>query len=130
MSKIGYVEIPVNDMKRAQTFYGTLLQWEFKKMDDAPIEYYMVDTKTKEDVPGACVGMYERREKYEPQKVVQVATYYFNVRDIDEKNQEAQDLGAKQMMPKTAIKNMGYFSVFEDTERNMMGFWQDDKSAE
>lgn len=130
MSKIGYVEIPVNDMKRAQAFYGSLLGWEFEKMDSAPIEYYMIDTKTTSEHPGACIGMYERREKYEPEKVHQVATYYFNIQDIDKKIQEAQNLGSKQIMPKTAIKNTGYFSVFEDTENNMMGFWQDDDSAE
>ena len=51
------------------------------------------------------------------------------VESVDEYGQKAKRLGATEIMPKTAVKAMGWFSVLKDTEGNVFGLWQTDEKA-
>jgi predicted enzyme related to lactoylglutathione lyase len=38
-------------------------------------------------------------------------------------------LGGKVLMPKTAVHQMGYFAVCQDTENNTFAIWEKSESA-
>jgi predicted enzyme related to lactoylglutathione lyase len=56
-------------------------------------------------------------------------TNYISVENVDEYSRKAQRLGAKEVMPKTPVKAMGWFSVLKDTEGNVFALWQTDEKA-
>lgn len=43
---------------------------------------------------------------------------------------KVQELGGKILMPKTAVSQMGYFTVCQDTENNVLALWEKDESAQ
>ncbi len=54
---------------------------------------------------------------------------YIDVPSVDQFAAKVQKLGGKVLMPKTAVPQMGYFAVCQDTENNVFGLWENDESA-
>ena len=57
MPRISHFDIPVDDPKRAQDFYGAVFDWKFEKWD-GPMDYWITKTGTAE--PGIDGGMSKR----------------------------------------------------------------------
>ncbi|WP_415309781.1 hypothetical protein [Candidatus Nitrosocosmicus sp. FF01] len=55
-------------------------------------------------------------------------TNYITVGSIDEYTIKITEKGGKIVIPKTEIPNMGYFTVFLDSEGNMLGLYEGKKS--
>jgi hypothetical protein len=43
--------------------------------------------------------------------------------------EKIEKLGGKICLPKTAVPEMGYFAVCQDTENNMFGIWERNENA-
>jgi len=120
MANIVWFEISADNVERAKSFYGSLFGWKIEKMPGA-MEYWHLDTGGSDDTPDG--GIMKRKE---PQQGI---TNYIGVPSVDEYVDKVQKLGGKTCMPKTAVPQMGYFAICQDTESNMFGLWQMDKNA-
>jgi predicted enzyme related to lactoylglutathione lyase len=126
---IVHFEIPVDNPDRASKFYRELFGWEIKKFDAAAApEYWLVSTVPTDEKghptrPGVNGGLM-RRQHPEHQPV-----NYINVESVDEYVKKARRLGAEEVMPKTAVKQMGWFAWLKDTEGNVFALWQMDEKA-
>jgi predicted enzyme related to lactoylglutathione lyase len=115
-----HFEIPADDVARATAFYEKTFGWKIKKFKMPPgaQEYFSVVTR-KKGAPGIDGGLMKRNMPGQP------FTNYISVSSIDEMHQAVQGNGGTIVMPKQEIgPNMGWFSVFKDTENNMIGLHQ------
>ena len=115
-----WFEIPADNVERAKAFYGQLFGWKIEKFP-GPMEYWHVDTGGSDDSPDG--GMMKRQF---PQQGI---TSYISVPSVDQFVAKVQKLGGKICMPKTAVPQMGYFAVCQDTEKNTFAFWEKNEKA-
>ena len=120
MSNMVWFEIPADNVERAKKFYGGLFGWKIEQMPGS-MEYWHLDTGGSDDTPDG--GLMKRQS---PQQGI---TNYIGVPSVDEFVAKVQKLGGKVCMPKTAVSQMGYFAICQDTENNMFGLWQMDRNA-
>ena len=120
MASIVWFEIPADNVERAKSFYGSLFGWKISRMP-GPKEYWHVDTGGSDDSPDG--GLMPR------QVPEQGITNYISVPSVDEFTAKVQELGGKVFMPKTAVPEMGYFAVCQDTENNVFALWEMSESA-
>ena len=118
MSTVVHFEIPADDVERAKGFYSGLFGWEINAVPD--MDYWFIMTSGDNAVNG---GMLKRQN---PQQMI---TNYVDVPSVDEHAQQVEKLGGKVVMPKTAVKGMGYFVICLDTENNPFGLWEENKEA-
>ena len=59
----------------------------------------------------------------------QPITNYVNVESVDKSAAKVEKLGGKICMAKTAVPEMGYFVICEDTEGNAFALWERNGSA-
>src|SRR6185503_8355030 len=115
-SSIVWFEIPADDIARAKKFYASLFGWKinpFAGMKD----YLHIDTGGADASPdGAVMG----RKCPEHQGI----TSYVSVASVDKASAKVQKLGGKVHMPKTAVPQMGYFAICQDTEGNVFALWE------
>jgi len=115
---ICHVEIPADNLGSLQKFYGGLFEWDFERMP-GDTEYYGINQG--EDLPTA--GMMERQDPR------QTPTFYVCVESVDEALGRAKDEGATVIVPKTAVKDMGWYAVALDPQNNLFGLWEADENA-
>jgi predicted enzyme related to lactoylglutathione lyase len=126
---IVHFEIPADDPERAARFYRELFGWDIKKWTGAAApEYWTISTVPTDDKgqparPGVNGGLMRRQHPDHP------PVSYINVEDVDEYVRKGKGLGAEQVMPKTAVKGMGWFAWLRDTEGNVFALWQRDEKA-
>ncbi len=113
---IVHFEVPAEDVGRAKKFYHDLFGWNLEDMGG---DYTIINTGDG----GPNGGMMKRMAPG------QQITNYFSVEDVDEYTRKAQSLGAKVLMPKTPVPQMGWFSQLQDTEGNVIALWQVDENA-
>jgi hypothetical protein len=120
MASIVWFEIPADDVERANKFYGSLFGWKIGRFP-GPMEYWHIDTGSNDMTRDG--GMMKRQH---PQQGI---INYIDVPSVDQFAAKVQKLGGKVLMPKTAVPQMGYFAVCQDTENNVFGLWENDESA-
>jgi hypothetical protein len=126
---IVHFEIPADDPERAAKFYRELFGWDIQQWagEGAP-EYWTVhtvptDTKGQATRPGVNGGLMRRQHPEHP------PTNYISVERVDEYLLKGKRLGAKEVMPKTPVKGMGWFAWLKDTEGNVFAIWETDEKA-
>ena len=120
-SNIVWFEIPADNVERAKKFYGELFGWKIEKFP-GPMEYWHVDTGGGDDTPDG--GLLKRQNPGH-----QGITNYIGVASVDQFVAKVQKLGGKVCMPKTAVPQMGYFAVCQDTENNTFALWERNENA-
>jgi predicted enzyme related to lactoylglutathione lyase len=99
------------DGVRLQRFYSELFAW---KIDAAnPMKYGMVDTGSKEGIPG---GVGETDASESPR-----VTFYVHASDPGAVLDRAQRLGGKTVMPVTVLPGGTTIALFSDPEGNVVG---------
>ena len=121
MSSIVWFEIPADNVERAKKFYGGLFGWKIEKMP-GPMDYWHIDTGGSDD---SLDGGLMKRQSPQQQGI----TNYVSVPSVDEFVAKVQKLGGKVRMPKTAVPQMGYFAICQDTETNTFALWEMSESA-
>jgi predicted enzyme related to lactoylglutathione lyase len=51
------------------------------------------------------------------------------VPSVDQSAAKVEKLGGKICMPKTAVPQMGYFVICQDTENNVFALWEKNENA-
>jgi len=116
-ASIVWFEIPADNVQRAKTFYSKLFGWKIKQFPGTmKMPYWHIDTGGHDATPDG--GMMERQSPQQP------ITNYINVASVDQAATKVQKLGGKIIMPKTAVPQMGFFVICQDTENNMFALWE------
>ena len=113
--RICWFEIPADDLDRAKTFYGELFGWKIANMPGMS-DYMHIDTGGPDEALDG--GLMPRRSPG------QTITNYVFVDSVSKFAAMVQKLGGKVHVPKTAVPQMGYFAICEDTENNVFGLWE------
>ncbi len=122
MDKVMHFHIPVDDMARAKKFYEDIFGWEIKEYET---DFNLVTTTPtdKEGMPiepgGINGGLYKRESPEQTQSVV------INVPSIDDYLRKIEEAGGKVIEEKMAVEDFGFYAMISDTERNMIGLWED-----
>jgi len=121
-ASVVWFEIPADKVERARTFYGKLFGWKIDKFPGPTTKpYWLIDTGS--DDASRNGGMMERQF---PDDTI---TNYIAVPAVDKAAAKVEKLGGKICMGKTAVPNMGYFVVCNDTENNQFALWEADEKA-
>ena len=124
-----HFDIPATDPEKLSQFYTQLFGWKIEKMQMGDTEYWVTNTvPVGEDfmpaVPGAINGgIYKRQEAQ------QGPVNYVNVESVDEYVNKARGLGAKVLMGKMPVPQMGWYALLQDPDGNPFGVWQNDMAA-
>jgi predicted enzyme related to lactoylglutathione lyase len=119
-SNIIWFEIPADRPERAGKFYSTLFGWKIKKFPGMN-DYWHIDTGGDNATPDG--GLMARKHPQQP------ITNYVRVDSVDASAAKVVKLGGKICMPKTAVPQMGYFAVCQDTEGNTFALWEINMNA-
>ena len=104
----------------ARKFYGDLFGWKIERVP-GPEEYWHIDTDGGDDTPDG--GLKKREQPQEP------VVNYISVDSVADFSKKIEKLGGKICMAKTAVPQMDYFAVCQDTEGNAFGLWESDANA-
>jgi uncharacterized protein len=119
-ASIIWFEIPADDPERATSFYQNLFGWNINPFPGSG-DYWHIDTGGGDDTPDGAL----KRRKRSDEPVVN----YVGVNSVDKYTDKIAKLGGKICMSKTAVPQMGYFAVCQDTEGNAFGIWESDPGA-
>jgi uncharacterized protein len=111
-----HIEIPADDVERAQRFYSELLGWQFTQMPDFP-DYALYTTPAGEDGAGGAIG---KRGQSAPEQV----RNYVHVDSIQDSLAKAQQLGGTVVTEKSEVPGQGWYAVLKDTEGNEFALWE------
>jgi predicted enzyme related to lactoylglutathione lyase len=120
MASVVWFDIAADDVERAKKFYGSLFGWKMDKLP-GPKEYWHMDTGGKDGSPDGAI-----MKRQDPHQGI---TTYISVPSVDESTVKVQELGGKVFMPKTAVPQMGYFAICQDTEKNLFALWEMNEKA-
>jgi len=119
-SSIVWFEIAADNVDRARKFYGALFGWKIERFPGMT-DYWHIDTGGGDDTPDG--GLMARKHPQQP------ITSYVNVESVTQFAAKVEKLGGKVCVPKTAVPQMGYFAVCQDTENNTFALWQRNENA-
>jgi uncharacterized protein len=114
-ANIIWFEIPADDPKRAQKFYGALFGWKINPFPGMT-DYWHIDTGGGEETPDG--GLMTRKHSQQP------ITNYINVPSVTKAMAKVKKLGGTVCKGKTAVPQMGYFAICRDTENNEFALWE------
>lgn len=114
---VGWFEIPVTDLERAQKFYESLFDIKLtpNKMGEYEMLFFPGSPETY-GTPGSLI----KGDGYHPAK--DGVIIYFTAPDIDATIAKAQELGAKIILPKKDIDPYGTIAWIKDCEGNTIAF--------
>ena len=117
--------IHVDDVDRARRFYEAVFGWEFEPW--GPPGFYLIATAHNAD-GGHSGALQERRELVPGQKVTGFECT-ITVDNIDQTIRAIEASGGRLATPKFHIPTVGTVAYFLDTEGNVAGLRQPEKSA-
>ena len=120
MRKVGFFDIYVDDMKRAQKFYESALDTKLSKMEDpndSLVEMLSFgDDFQSHGAGGALVKVKGSKPGFGGTMI------YFSCEDCKVEESRVEKAGGKVIRSKFSIGEHGFVSLAEDTEGNMIGF--------
>jgi len=105
-------ELMVEDVERAKAFYSRVFDWTFVP---AGPEYTLVQTGAE---PGG--GLLRRP----PKVTMSSLNSYFHVVDLDRTLRDAVEAGARVIVPRMEVPNVGWFAMFLDPDQIPIGVLQ------
>ncbi|ARJ37895.1 glyoxalase [Sporosarcina ureae] len=129
MGRVVHFEIHVDDMERAQKFYGDVFGWTFQDWSEyAGMPYYGTVTGDSElGVDGALM----QRQGPRPERNQPLNGYActMGVDDYDSTEVKILGGGGSVVLPKYALPGMAWQGYYLDAEGNIFGLHQPDKNA-
>ena len=111
---INWFSIPVQDLKRARTFYEKVLQLEINEVNMGPSKMGFFPTQ---DGVGGSLNQVD--ENFNALNYVSV---YLSAGDLQGSLDRVEANGGKLITDKTQISpEFGFFGVIADTEQNLVG---------
>ena len=120
MRKVGWFDIYVNDIDRAQKFYEVVLGTTLVSMDD-PNDASVKMRAFEDDYQShGAAGALVQMEHASPG--VGGTAVYFTSDDCAVEQGRVEKAGGSIIRPKFSIGDHGFVSLVSDTEGNMIGF--------
>ena len=119
MNAVGWFDIYVEDMNRAEGFYRAVLGAEMEDMSDPTGGTEMKSFVGNMEVYGAAGALVKAPYAKPGPGGTQI---YFSVEDCAAQQARVEDAGGKVIRPKFSIGQFGYVALAQDTEGNMIGF--------
>ncbi|MEM7070357.1 MAG: VOC family protein [Pseudomonadota bacterium] len=120
MRKVGFFDLYVEDMERAQKFYETVLETKLSQMDD-PNDPSVEMRMFSEDLESyGAVGALVKVKGAKPGAGGTMV--YFSCADCEVEQARVEQAGGKIIRPKFSIGEHGFVSLVCDTEGNIVGF--------
>lgn len=126
MPRVVHFEIHADDPVRAAKFYTNVFGWTVSKWDGL-MDYWFVMTGKHE--PGIDGGMAKREQPLTGKDGVVAYVCTVGVDSVDTYTEKVTAQGGTVVQPKDPIPGVGWFSSCKDTEGNIFGLMQEDKSA-
>ncbi len=117
-------ELMTPDAHKAKDFYRSLFGWEFQSRTVDNITYDLIKTGGKQGA-GIMQMTPDEAGKIPPHWLT-----YIYVDNIDDSVAKAQKLGAKVVVPVTAVEDFGRCAVLQDPTGAHVGLWQCMKSCD
>ena len=120
MKKVGWFDIYVNDIDRAQKFYESVLETNLTTMadpNDPSIKMRAFEDDYQSHGAGGALVQMEHAQPGPGGTAV-----YFSSDDCAIEESRVADAGGSVMRPKFRIGEHGFVSLVIDTEGNMIGF--------
>jgi len=119
MRKIGFFDIYVDDMDRAQAFYETVLDTTLEPMGDPNDPTVEMRAFGDDFASHGAGGALVKLEFAKPGPGGSMV--YFSCDDCAVEESRAEAAGGSIVRPKYAIGEHGFVSIISDTEGNMVG---------
>ncbi len=119
INAVGWFDIYVDEMARAETFYKTVLGAEMEDMVDPTGETEMKSFVGNMEVYGAAGALVKAPYAKPGPGGTQI---YFSVEDCAVQQSRIEGAGGKVIRPKFSIVKFGYVTLAQDTEGNTIGF--------
>lgn len=130
MSRPVHFEIHVDDIDRAQAFYGAAFGWQFQDWSQYAGMPYVGVTTGEEGSMGINGALMKRMgEPLGQGAPVNGAVLTIGVEDFDEAATAITEAGGAVALPKYALPGMAWQGYFIDTEGNVFGVHQPDENA-
>ena len=110
-----WFEIPAENLARARAFYGSLYGWEIEPFPGMK-DYWHIDTGGNDASPDGALMV-----RMCPEHPV---TNYISVESVTRAMARVEKLGGMIHKGKTAVPQMGYFAICQDTENNVFALWE------
>lgn len=113
---VGWFEIPVTDMDRAETFYNTVFGIELQRQPEKAgmlMSWFPMEDMTATGAPGSLVKSEHMKPSHDGTLV-----YMTSPKEIEESLKDIEAAGGKTLFPKMDIGEYGFIAWFEDTEGN------------
>lgn len=120
MSKypVVHIEFSARDLEAAGKFYSQLFGWKITQMPEMNYATF--------EAEGGPGGGFSPLTENNPAGTVLV---YIQTEDIEASLKKAETLGAKTLVGKTEIPQMGWFAIFMDPTGNKVGLFSAMQSA-
>lgn len=119
MNAVGWFDIYVDEMDRAEGFYRAVLGTDMENMTDPTGETEMKSFVGNMNAYGAAGALVKAPYAKPGQGGTQI---YFSVEDCANQQASVEDAGGQIIRPKFSIGEFGYVVLAQDTEGNVIGF--------
>ena len=126
MARVVHFEIHAKDPERAARFYREAFGWEIVTWG-GPAEYRLVTTGPDRE-PGINGGIVRRQGTVDGTAVIGFVCT-IDVPDIGAAEENVVAAGGEQVLDRRAVPGVGWLSYFKDTEGNVLGALQADRTA-
>ena len=116
--KVVHFDIPIDDTERGVAFYTRAFGWAFERWGST--DYWTTEGGQGEGIGGALT----KRDAEAPALVL-----YIGVDDIDDALAAVEAAGGRRLTDRMPIPTVGWMALFEDTEGNRLGIFQDDPTV-
>lgn len=118
MNRFVHIDIPADDLDRAERFWTEAFGFTFQGSPDYPYRVMLTDG---EGVGG--IGI--RNQTAGPVPIPTIG-----VDDVNAAVARIEAAGGKAISPKQPVGDMGFYRTFQDSEGNLFGVWEAAKRAE
>lgn len=112
---LSHFAIYVDELKRAQEFYGNIFEWKFPSY--GPADFCQITTSEHED---KVLGALQSRSYTPIDHKMYGMEGTIEVEDIDEVIKKIQQNGGRIILDKSTIPGVGTLIKFLDTEGNLL----------
>ena len=129
-NRVSHFEIHADNPERAVKFYTDIFGWKITKWEGGQMEYWMVETGSREEAGGINGGLVRRMG---PAPVADAPVHGYvctlTVENYDEIEKKILAGGGIVALPKMALTGMAWQGYYKDTEGNLFGIHQPDTNA-
>ena len=123
MATIVHFDISADNPDRAKKFYEAIFGWKIGPIGGFP-DYYEIETTDMNGLKSIGGGITKREN---PQQTCIIN--FIGVSSIDETFAKLTSFGGKVIQAKQRVPGYGFIAVCTDTENNLFGLFQEEKTG-